>query len=40
MYLVAVMDWASRLVLANRLSNSLESAFCVEAVEEVFEKYG
>lgn len=40
MYLVAVMDWASRFVLASRLSNSLESSFCVEAVEEAFEKYG
>jgi putative transposase len=33
MYLVAVMDWWSRYVLAWRLSNTLESAFCVEAWE-------
>jgi len=33
LYLVAVMDWFSRHVLAWRLSNSLEAAFCVEAAE-------
>jgi len=33
MYLVAVMDWWSRYVLAWRLSNTLEAAFCVEAWE-------
>lgn len=32
-YLVAVMDWMSRLVLAWRMSNTLDSAFCVEALE-------
>jgi putative transposase len=34
MYLVAVIDWYSRYVLAWRLSNSLESSFCVEVLEE------
>lgn len=34
LYLVAVMDWFSRLVLAWRLSNTLDSLFCVEAVED------
>lgn len=33
MYLVAIMDWWSRYVLAWRLSNTLESAFCVDAWE-------
>lgn len=33
MYLVAVMDWHSRHVLAWRVSNSLDTAFCVEALE-------
>lgn len=33
-YLVAVMDWYSRFVLAWRLSNSLETSFCLEALEE------
>jgi putative transposase len=32
-YLVAIMDWYSRYVLAWRLSNSLETHFCVEALE-------
>ena len=34
MYLVAVMDWFSRYVLSWRLSNSLETAFCLEALDE------
>jgi putative transposase len=34
LYLVAVMDWASRYVLAWRLSNLLDSSFCVEALED------
>jgi putative transposase len=34
LYLVAVMDWFSRHVLAWRLSNTLEGTFCVEALEE------
>jgi putative transposase len=33
-YLVAVMDWASRRILAFRLSNTLTADFCVEALEE------
>ena len=33
MYLVAVMDWFSRYVLAWRLSNTMDGAFCVEALE-------
>ncbi len=39
LYLVAVMDWYSRFVLAWQLSNSLDSAFCIEAVEDAF-RYG
>ncbi|PKN65795.1 MAG: hypothetical protein CVU54_18520 [Deltaproteobacteria bacterium HGW-Deltaproteobacteria-12] len=39
-YLVAVMDWASRMVLAWRLSNTLDSSFCVEALEEAIANYG
>ena len=34
------MDWASREVLAWRLSNTLESSFCVEALAEALERYG
>jgi putative transposase len=33
LYLVAVLDWFSRYVLAWELSNTLEAAFCVEALE-------
>lgn len=39
-YLTAVIDWFSRLVLSHRLSNSLESTFCVEAFEAAIEQYG
>ena len=34
LYLVAVMDWLSRYVLAWRLSNMLDASFCIEALEE------
>lgn len=34
MYLAAVMDWYSRLVIAWRLSNTLEGSFCLEMLEE------
>ena len=40
LYLVAVMDWASRTVLAWRLSNTLEASFCVAALREALEGYG
>lgn len=39
-YLTAIIDWHSRYVLSWRLSNTLESAFCVEALEEAIAKYG
>jgi putative transposase len=39
-YLVAIMDWASRKVLAWRLSNTLDSSFCTEALEEAIRKFG
>ena len=39
LYLVAVMDWASRKVLAWRLSNTLESSFCVEALAEALQAW-
>lgn len=39
-YLVAVMDWYSRLVLAWRLSTTLDPSFCVEAVQEALWRYG
>lgn len=39
-YLCAVMDWASRRVLAWRLSNTLTTDFCVEAAQEAITRYG
>lgn len=39
-YLVAIMDWASRRTLAWRLSNTMDTSFCVEALEEAIEKFG
>ena len=39
-YLVAIMDWASRRVLAWRLSNTLDLSFCVDALEEALQNYG
>jgi putative transposase len=38
LYLVAIMDWYSRYVLAWRLSNTLESSFCAEALVEALGK--
>lgn len=40
LYLVAVMDWFSRRVLAWRLSNTMEADFCIEALEEAMAKHG
>ncbi len=40
LYLVAIMDWASRYVLAWRLSNTLDAGFCTEALEEALARYG
>lgn len=39
-YLVAIMDWASRKVLSWRLSNTMDSDFCVEAYKEAITQYG
>ena len=40
LYLVAVMDWATRKVLSWRLSNTMDASFCVEALEEALARYG
>jgi putative transposase len=40
LYLVAVMDWASRAVLAWRLSNTMDASFCVSALEEALARFG
>jgi putative transposase len=39
-YLTAIIDWYSRFVLAWRLSTSLDSAFCIEALNDALSKYG
>jgi len=39
LYLVAIIDWVSRAVLAWRLSNTIDSRFCVEALQEALERY-
>ena len=38
LYLVAVMDWHSRYVVAWRLSNTLEADFCIEALQEALDQ--
>ena len=40
LYLVAIMDWASRKVLAWRLSNTMDAEFCVAALEEAIARHG
>jgi putative transposase len=40
LYLVVIMDWVSRAVLAWRLSNTLGAEFCVEALEEALARHG
>ena len=39
-YLVAVLDWYSRRVLSWRISNSMETAFCVDCLEEALRTHG
>jgi putative transposase len=40
LYLVAVIDWASRAVLSWRLSNTMDVSFCVSALEEALARFG
>lgn len=40
LYLVAIMDWYSRKVLSWRLSNSMDTTFCIDALNEALAKYG
>ena len=40
LYLVAIMDWATRKVLAWRLSNTMDAGFCVAAQEEALARFG
>jgi putative transposase len=40
LYLVAIMDWHSRRVLSWRLSNTMDVAFCTEALQEALAQHG
>ena len=40
LYLVAVMDWSTRKVLSWRVSNTMDTEFCVEALEEALARFG
>jgi putative transposase len=40
LYLVAIIDWATRRVLSWRLSNTLAAGFCVEALSEALARFG
>ena len=39
-YLAAIVDWFSRKVLAWRLSITMDTAFCIEAVEDAMARFG
>lgn len=39
-YLCAVVDWASRKILSHRVSISMDTSFCVEALQEALERFG
>src|SRR5882724_6968256 len=40
LYLVAIIDWASRAVLAWRISNTMDTSFCIAALEEALARFG
>jgi putative transposase len=40
LYLVAVMDWATRKVLSWQVSNTMDADFCIEALEEALARFG
>ena len=40
LYLEAIMDWATRKVLSWRLSNTLDTGFCVDALRDALDRYG
>ena len=40
MYLMAIMDWHSRRVLSWRVSNTLDTDFCIEALQEALQRFG
>lgn len=40
LYLVAIMDWVTRKVLARQISNTYQAEFCVEALNEAVRRFG
>ena len=40
LYLVAIIDWASRAVLAWRISNTMDTSFCLAALDDALARYG
>ena len=40
LYLIAIMDWATRHVLSWRLSNTMDAGFCIEALNDALARYG
>ncbi len=40
LYLVAVIDWHTRKILSWRLSNTMQTAFCIEALEDAIQRHG
>jgi putative transposase len=40
LYLVAIIDWASRSVLSWRLSNTMDTSFCIDALEDALARFG
>ena len=40
LYLVAIIDWASRAVLSWRLSNTMDTSFCLDALEDALTRFG
>lgn len=40
LYLVAIMDWGTRRVLSWRLSNTMDTEFCIEALEDALRLHG
>ena len=39
-YLVGIIDWYSRKILSYRISNTMDTSFCIEALEDAVSKYG
>ena len=39
-YLVSIIDWYSRAILSYRISNTMDSSFCIDALEEAIRQYG